>query len=236
MSALYSLFRSVEAAGQRQRSVVRRLEVTADGVVAAEIGLEESTPLLYLERLRLADEQPLALDRVWLPAAIAEPLLAVDFSHTSLHGELAARCGVRVDAGQERVRAVVPSATSESSSPYHRTRPSSPSRASDRPAARVWSGDRRWYAATVLSSRRTSRLAGTDSRARSRPPPQLGAGPREQTATGTDPSRPVRRRCSPAARCCSGRWGAPISSMGGPHAGNDACPVPLRAAPRRHAS
>lgn len=110
MSALYSLFSSVEAAGQRQRSVVRRLELTADGVVAAQIGLEESTPLLHLERLRLADEQPLALDRVWLPAAAAEPLLAVDFSHTSLYGELAARCGVRVDAGQERVRAVVPSA------------------------------------------------------------------------------------------------------------------------------
>lgn len=108
MSALYSLFASVEAAGWRQDSVVRRLEVLADGVVAAQLGLEESTPLLYLERLRSASEEPLALDRVWLPASVAEPLRHADFSHTSLYEELAQRCDVRVDTGQERIRSLVP--------------------------------------------------------------------------------------------------------------------------------
>lgn len=104
--ALYSLFSSVEARGMEQRSEVRRLEVVADGVVAARLGLEESTALLYLERLRLAGGEPLALDRVWLPAAPTRQLLDADFTHTSLYEELAARCGIRLSGGQEQIRAV----------------------------------------------------------------------------------------------------------------------------------
>ena len=104
----YSLFSSVEACGLAQTSVVRVLAVRADGVIAPRLGLEESTPLVHLERLRLADGRPLALDRVWLPASVGEPLLDVDFRRTSLYEELA-RTGIPVTGGQETVRAVVPS-------------------------------------------------------------------------------------------------------------------------------
>lgn len=108
LGEIYSLFSAVEATGRVQRSVVRTLEVRADGVVAARLGLEESTPLVHLERLRLADSEPLAVDRVWLPERLAAPLLDVDFSRTALYVEYAARCGVRVTGGSERIRAVVP--------------------------------------------------------------------------------------------------------------------------------
>lgn len=106
LGALYSLFSSVEARGMAQHSQVRRLEVVADGVVATRLGLEESTPLLHLERLRLAAGQPLAVDRVWLPADRTSNLLESDFTHTSLYDELAARCGIRLAGGQEQIRAV----------------------------------------------------------------------------------------------------------------------------------
>ena len=107
----YSLFTAVEATGQVQRSVVRTLDVRADGVVAARLGLEESTPLVHLERLRLADADPLAVDRVWLPEKLAAPLLDVDFGRTALYAEYAARCGIRVTGGSEQIRAVVPDAS-----------------------------------------------------------------------------------------------------------------------------
>lgn len=105
-----SLFSSVESGGAEQVSVVRRLDIHADGTVAARLGLEESTPLLYLERLRLAGREPLALDRAWLPAELAGPLLDADFTHTSLYDELLARCGVRPTGSTEQVRAVLPTA------------------------------------------------------------------------------------------------------------------------------
>lgn len=108
LGALYSLFASVEAAGLTQDSVVRAFDTRADAVVAERLGLEASTPLIYLERLRLAGGDPLALDRVWLPASIAAPILDADFRHTSLYGELADRAGVRLDRGHEDVYAVIP--------------------------------------------------------------------------------------------------------------------------------
>lgn len=108
LGALYSLFSSVEAAGLSQRSVVRTLEVRADGVIAARLGLEESTPLVFLERLRMAGTAPLAVDRVWLPEVIAAPLLEIDFTHTALYTELAQACGVTLTGGREDIRAVVP--------------------------------------------------------------------------------------------------------------------------------
>lgn len=111
MGALYSLFASVEAAGLSQHSVVRHFDTRADAVVADRLGLDASTPLVYLERLRLAGDEPLALDRVWLPAALAAPLLGADFTHTSLYAELASRAGVRLDRGHEDVHAVIPTPT-----------------------------------------------------------------------------------------------------------------------------
>lgn len=108
LGALSSLFAAVEAAGLEQRSIVRALDVRRDGVIATRLLLEESAPLVYLERVRLAGEEPLALDRVWLPADIARPLLTVDFTHTALYAELLTHCGLRLTGGREQVRAVLP--------------------------------------------------------------------------------------------------------------------------------
>jgi len=107
MGALYSLFASVEAAGLSQHSVVRFLDVRSDDVVAEHLGLPAPSRLVYLERLRLAGDEPLAVDRVWLPASRTMPLLDVDFSNTSLYGQLSRRCGIRLSGGQEHIRAVV---------------------------------------------------------------------------------------------------------------------------------
>ena len=105
---MYSLFASVESAGLRQTSIIRRRDLRADGVVADRLGLEASTPLFYMERIRLAGEEPLALDTVWLPEDLGAPLLEADFTHTGLYDELAARTGIQVDSGREHIRGVVP--------------------------------------------------------------------------------------------------------------------------------
>ena len=112
LGALYSLFASVERAGLEQHSEVLRLEARADAHVAVRLGLEESAPLLYIERLRIAGGEPLAHDKLWLPAERTTPLLSVDFTNTSVYRELARLCGIALTGGREVVRAVVP-ATAE---------------------------------------------------------------------------------------------------------------------------
>ena len=108
--ALYSLFRSIEGRGLEQRSEVLDRAVVIDDDVAAQLELEPGTELVRLERVRLADGQPLAHDLVWLPADLARPLLDVDLTHTALYDELQRLCGVRPVAGTEHIGTDMPSA------------------------------------------------------------------------------------------------------------------------------
>lgn len=106
--ALYSLFTSVRDAGLAQHSIVRTLDVRTDPAAAAELGLDDETEFVYLERLRLAGEEPLAIDCARIPVAVGRGLLHADFAHTSLYEELRRTCSVVVTSGRERVRAAVP--------------------------------------------------------------------------------------------------------------------------------
>jgi len=107
---LESLFEYVESRGLRQTSITRACEQRTNPRVAPLLGLAATAPLVYIERLRLADGEPLALDRSWLPASVARPLLKADLTRTGIYVELAARCGVRLRSGSERIRPVLPSA------------------------------------------------------------------------------------------------------------------------------
>jgi GntR family transcriptional regulator len=108
VGSFYSLFRSIECHGVEQVSSVRALELRTDPEVAWRLGLEGHEQLVFLERLRRAGGQPLALDRTWLPADLASPLMGADFRHTGLYDELAARCGLEAGWARERIRPVVP--------------------------------------------------------------------------------------------------------------------------------
>lgn len=106
--AIYSLFRSLESHGITQRSKVLDLTETTDADVAGRFGLPAETPFVRLERLRCADDAPLAHDVAWVPSSIGEPLLDVDFTHTALYDELHARCGVRPRSGTETIGTELP--------------------------------------------------------------------------------------------------------------------------------
>ena len=105
----YSLHATLEAQGVDQSSQVRSLSLGCHPQAAAALGREPDAELVYLERLRLADQAPLAWDRSWLPAELARPLLHCDFARLGLYRQLRDRCGVELTGGEERIRPVVPS-------------------------------------------------------------------------------------------------------------------------------
>lgn len=114
LGTLYSLFRTIEDQGVRQRSEVRRLSVTTNPTVASHLQAAPASELVVLERIRYAGDEPLAVDTAWLPKDLAAPLLMMDFSSGALYDALANTCGIRPDAGHERVSAqVAPSHISE---------------------------------------------------------------------------------------------------------------------------
>lgn len=103
IGTMYSLFQSIEETGAAQESVVRALEERRDDKAEAMLGCL-GQPLVYIERLRLADGVPIGLDWSWLPASVGRPLLEADFGRTGLYVELAERCGVHLTNGWERIR------------------------------------------------------------------------------------------------------------------------------------
>lgn len=111
LGALYSLFDSIESSGVEQRSTVVELRSESDAGVAARLDLAPDAPLVYLERIRFAGDEPLAIDRAWLPMELAAPILESDLRHTALYDELDRRCGVRPTDGWERIAPTNPSAS-----------------------------------------------------------------------------------------------------------------------------
>jgi GntR family transcriptional regulator len=110
LGGLYSLFRTVEAQGLAQRSEVLALDVRRDPGAAAALGEPPRSDLVHLARIRYAGEEPLAVDRAWLPAGLARPLLDADFTRTALYDELGRRCGILLSGGTERIQPTHPDA------------------------------------------------------------------------------------------------------------------------------
>ncbi len=108
LGALYSLFAEIESTGVEQTSKVLGIGIAPDAGPARRLGLPEGSEVFRLDRLRMAGDCPLAIDRAWLPPDVGRPLLDADFSHTALYDELDKRCGYRPDNGWERITPVVP--------------------------------------------------------------------------------------------------------------------------------
>ncbi len=108
LGAMYSLFHELERRGFEQRNEVLVAERRRDDVVADRLGLPPDIGVVYVERLRLADDVPLAWDCVWLDPDLASRLLDADLSHSALYDEWYRVAGVRLSGGQETIRAVVP--------------------------------------------------------------------------------------------------------------------------------
>jgi GntR family transcriptional regulator len=110
LGSLYSLFQVVEESGVPQRSEVRALARVVDAEAAHRLEVDPGSELVLIDRIRYAGTEPLAIDRIWLPAPIADGLLDADFTHTSLYNELDRTIGKRPNEGWERIHPKVPTA------------------------------------------------------------------------------------------------------------------------------
>jgi GntR family transcriptional regulator len=93
--------------GMTPGSTMLRREVTpASEVIARQLEIEPGNPVIYVERVRTADGEPMALERAYLPAERLSGLEAVDLTDTSLYQTLAERYGVQVAVADQWVSAI----------------------------------------------------------------------------------------------------------------------------------
>lgn len=108
LHSLYSMATSLRTQGIAERVDVRErtIQPVADADAAA-LGLAAGADVLYVERLRFADAEPISWERSWLPAEIGRGLIETDLAG-GLYEALEACCGVRATGGWERIQPVVP--------------------------------------------------------------------------------------------------------------------------------
>jgi DNA-binding GntR family transcriptional regulator len=103
--ALSSLYDDLSASGRQPATTVLGLEsLSADDDIAAVLSVPVGTPVLSVERLRLADGTPLALMHNYLPAGLlrGEPRDALE--KTGLYEVLRGQ-GVQLQAGEQTIGA-----------------------------------------------------------------------------------------------------------------------------------
>lgn len=105
---LTSFTDDMRARGLSPGSRVLHADIVVDPDAAAALGVDARTPLVRLDRLRLADGRPMAIERARLVAsAVPELLDAFDPATDSLYRALDERYGVRFDAGEQTIRAAI---------------------------------------------------------------------------------------------------------------------------------
>jgi DNA-binding GntR family transcriptional regulator len=101
---LSSLYDDLDRSGQHPTTqVLARELVAADARLAGALGIALGVPVLRIERLRSASDQPLAIMRNWLPADLAN-YTAEQLGRQGLY-ELLRRSGVHIRIATQRIGA-----------------------------------------------------------------------------------------------------------------------------------
>lgn len=93
-------------AGLKARSsIVHHASETPPPEVATRLDLDDETPAMRLDRLRLGDDAPIAFDRTWLPLFYAQFLQNHDLEHETIYGILEEEYGIPILRGRYRITA-----------------------------------------------------------------------------------------------------------------------------------
>lgn len=109
LRALYSLAHTVSHHGLAEHNKILAAERrAAPGEVADALGVDHGADVVFLERLRFAGDEPISLERSWLPWDGAHGVMRADLEHGPLYDALRSACGIRVTSGSERISPIVP--------------------------------------------------------------------------------------------------------------------------------
>lgn len=98
----------MERAGLEPSSrVLHRAQEKAPPAAAAALGIDEGSVVVRLDRLRLGNDRPVALDRTWLPPFYAQLLEGYDLSRDTIYRVLESDYEIPVLRGRYRIEAVL---------------------------------------------------------------------------------------------------------------------------------
>jgi GntR family transcriptional regulator len=87
------------------RLLTKRLEIAGD-TVAAKLALEPGTPVVHIQRVRIADGTPLSFDETWLPKDIGEKIIENDLEAEPIFALLEQKYGLALIEAEYRLEAI----------------------------------------------------------------------------------------------------------------------------------
>jgi GntR family transcriptional regulator len=79
--------------------------INADPFLARRLGIQLGAEVVYLYRLRLMQDEPIAIERAYLPHQLVPGILEYDFSHQSLYRVLTSRYNMKPDHAEQEIGA-----------------------------------------------------------------------------------------------------------------------------------
>lgn len=108
LSRLTDFVEDMTQAGVRAESRILRLgREPISPVIASILHLDPDTEVFRLDRLRLADDRPIALDWTWLPAQFGRLVVGEDLADTTIYGLLEREYGIPIVSGQYTIEACI---------------------------------------------------------------------------------------------------------------------------------
>ena len=94
------------ALGMKPTSRILQAEtIPAEADVASRLGIPLGSTIFHLRRLRLADDVPVAIEKIWLPQQLFPGIDQLDFARLSLYQTLREQYGIRVSRADEILEA-----------------------------------------------------------------------------------------------------------------------------------
>lgn len=111
LAELTSFTAEMAVRGLEPRTIVLTQEVTESTPSTADrLGIASGLPVYSIERLRIAGDEPLLLEHVFLPEYLFPGLLSLDLGSSSLYTHLSQRFGVDLVSGHQTIQPALPSA------------------------------------------------------------------------------------------------------------------------------
>lgn len=105
---LYGFSQEMAQRGKNISSeVIEARIIPADPLLARVLRIQLGAEVVFLNRLRVVDGKPAAIERAYLPHAFCQEILAHDFSQESLYDVLAAQYNMKPDHAEQEIGAEI---------------------------------------------------------------------------------------------------------------------------------
>lgn len=106
LNNVYSFSREMEKQGKiSSTQIIKREIVAADHKIASKLQIEEGTKVVFLERLRCAENIAIMVEKSWFPYSQFAFLLDIEFSEKGLYKTLEEDYNLRIDKAIETFKA-----------------------------------------------------------------------------------------------------------------------------------